>query len=182
MDAGRIMRTTVWEYGGITKPLKFLFLLITLFFIITPVSAEITKVFTQGDLAIYNKSYTIPTDGSTPYSLWTGAILLGIILILLSFTSGIYPNGEEGLVSILSWIPISYALYASFAVDVLQGFGVTSQCLGTSGEYVLMESHSVYHFDVVAICLFILLAFAIGNTYRIWVSQKNLQMIQTGEE
>jgi len=112
--------------------------------------------------------------------MWAGAIILGLILVLLSFMPGLYGSGEEGLVSIIAWIPIAFAFYTSFSVD-----RITSAGMGTiadsSNKFVLLEAHTVYHFDVVALCLLIFLAFAIGNTYRIWVSQKKLRELSEME-
>lgn len=168
--AGNAMKSPVLAYGGF-KSQKCLFLLISLFLVVSPVSASLDKVIPASDVAIYNQTYITHTGGTTPFVVWSGAILLGIILILLSFMSKMFPDGEEGLISILAWIPITYAIYTGFAVDMVTGFGVTSQ----QGQYVLMESHTVYHFDAVVVCLFILLAFAIGNTFRIWISQRKLR-------
>lgn len=171
------MRFPVWAHGGF-KSLKCLFLLALLLLLVSPSSAVLNKTFPISDNAIYNQSFIMNNDSSTPFIIWCGAIIIGIILILLSLMSGLFSNGEEGLVSILSWIPISYAIFSSFAVDMITGFGVTSQPdpgAGFVNEYALMELHTIYHFDVVAVCLFVLLAFAIGNTYRIWVSQKKLR-------
>jgi len=173
-DAGNIMRSPVLAHGG-ALPQKCLLLLIALILIVSPVMANIQKEIPSGSLAVYNKSFVIPTDGSTPFDIWILSITAGVLLVLLSLMSGLFQNGEEGLVSILAWIPISYAIFTSFSVDMLNGVGVSGQYHTTIYEYVMMESHTVYHFDVISVCLYILLAFAIGNTYRIWVSQKKLR-------
>lgn len=184
------MRTTVLAHGGMTTSLKCLFLLITLALLVAPASADIRKNFdVEGDMAIINQSYHLDNQGATPFVVWSGCILLGIVLVILSFMSGLFPNGEEGLVSILAWIPITYATYTAFAVDMMYGFGATSQIhsvgatQATYYEYVLMENHAVYHFDGIAVCLFIFLVFAVGNTYRIWLSQNKIrQLTQPDQE
>jgi hypothetical protein len=177
------MGPNVQAYVGGTLP-KCLFLLLLLTLIISPVYATVTKTIDSPDIAIYNRTMTLVSDGSTPIELWEAAIGLGLILILISFCSRLFENGEEGLVSIMAWLPIAYALYTSFTIDIITGSGVTSQCLGTSAEYVLMESHSIYQFTVPATFLFILLIFAIGNTYRIYAQQRRLRRDSqiTGEE
>jgi hypothetical protein len=174
------MRTTVLAYGGMQTSLKCLFLLLLFSLAVSPVLADVGTTLDPADDVYINKTYTLSSDNSTPFTMWVGAIALGIFLILLSFMSSLFPNGEEGLVSIIAWIPIAYALVSSFAVDKITSAGLGSVS-GASDKFVLLESHTVYHFDVVAVCLFILLAFAVGNTYRIWVSQTRYNQVISGE-
>jgi len=174
------MRTNVWaSVGGISPPKCLLFLLL-LTLVISPALAGVGTTLDPSDSVYINTTYKLSNDTSTPFSMWAGAILLGVFLVLLSFMSGFFPNGEEGLVSILAWIPIAFALFASFAVDRITSAGLGS-IGGTTNKFVLLESHTVYHFDVVAVCLVLLLAFAIGNSWRIWISQKKLRQLTETE-
>ena len=149
----------------------FLFLISLLIFtaVIMPVAATSTPVNVT-------KIYTIDGSGATPYSFWIGSILLGIALLVISFLH--FPAGEEGLVSIIAWIPIGFAMYAAFAVDVVSGGG------GISGpvEYIAVETHSVHSFPTIAVALFILLLFAIGNTIRIAGNLKKLNEMAQPEQ
>ena len=94
------------------------------------------------------------------------------MLIVLSFTQ--FPEGGEGLISILAWFPIAFAMYNSFSVDVIAGYGATSILSGSTQTFALMVGHTIYHFDVAAAGLFLLLLFALGNTVRIWLNAKRL--------
>ena len=121
-----------------------------------------------------NKTFTLDAGASTPVTLWMGAIVLGVILVLLSFLS--FPNGEEGLVSIGAWVPIAYAMYTSMSVDAITNAGTVASSAGITQ----VESHTIYQFNTFSIILLIVLAFAIGNTYRIWVSQKKMKELTEG--
>jgi lysylphosphatidylglycerol synthetase-like protein (DUF2156 family) len=121
-----------------------------------------------------NKTYTLDSSNSTPATLWVGAIVLGVILVILSFLS--FPNGEEGLVSIMAWIPIGFAMYTALSVDSITNAGTVASSIGITQ----VESHTIYQFNLIAMLLMIFLAIAIGNTYRIWVSQKKMKELTEG--
>lgn len=141
-----------------------------------PVSAaNVTHDMPSGQDLTVNKTYSLSTGGSTPAVMWFGAILIGLFLILISFVP--FPNGEEGLVSIMAWIPIAYAMYTSLKVDVITNAGTVVSTAGVTQ----VESHTIYQFSNEAVILLILFAAAIGNTYRIWVSQKKLRDLSNPE-
>jgi hypothetical protein len=144
----------------------FLFLISLLIFttIVSPAAATTPPVNVT-------RIYTIDESGATPYSFWIGCILAGLALLVISFIH--FPAGEEGLVSIIAWIPIGFAMYAAFAVDMVTGSGAGAAVSGTS-NYVAIEAHSVHSFPAVAVALFILLLGAIGNTIRIAGNLKKL--------
>lgn len=121
-----------------------------------------------------NKTFTLDGGGTTPVTLWLGAIILGIVLIILSFHQ--FGNGEEGLVSIMAWIPWAFAMYTSMAVDVITNAGTVSSTSGVT----MVESHTIYQFNLIAMLCLIGLAGAIGNTWRIWVSQKKMKELSEG--
>jgi hypothetical protein len=125
------------------------------------------------------KVYVLDESGTTPFNVWAGAIILGLILILISFLH--FPAGEEALVSIFAWIPIGYAMVTSFAVDTISGAGVGAGLAGTT-DVTSIEVHTVHHFDVIAVILFIVLAFAIGNTWRIAANQKRMSEMAQPEQ
>lgn len=186
------MNKNVRAYVGGTNLPKCLLLVILLSMIAVPVfgAPNFTPVFDITDHIHVNSSSRLSNDASTPFMVWVGAILIGLILVVLSLMGNkLFTNGEEGLVSIMAWFPIAFALYTSFAVDIVDGFGATGGANapvvnGTyaTNDWVLLVNHTVYHFDVAAIGLLIFLFFAFGNTYRIWVSQKKLTEISRVDE
>lgn len=113
-----------------------------------------------------NKTYVVEPTGTTPFNIWAGAILLGVALVIISFAK--WPDGTEGLISIISWIPIGFAMYTSFAVDRITSTGYSAASDGTP---ILIEMHTVSSYATVAIFLFVFLIFAIGNTWRIYGNQ-----------
>ena len=117
------------------------------------------------------KTYIIEPPGTTPFNLWGGAILLAVVLCIVSFIR--FPKGEEGLVSILSWIPAGYAMFTSFAVDRITSTGYS---VDASGVPVLLETHTVSSYPTIALLLMFFLAFLIGNTYRIYMYQVEERM------
>jgi hypothetical protein len=154
---------------------RYLFLvLVLLFFVQGVMAADPVHAIPMSQNLTVNKTFTLAAEGSTPVTLWLGAIVLGIVLVVLSFHD--FPNGEEGLVSIAAWVPIAYAMYTSYAVDSITNAGTVASSIGITQ----VESHTIYQFNTIAILLMIFLAAAIGNTYRIWVSQKKLKELTEG--
>jgi hypothetical protein len=137
-------------------------------FIASVHGAVMNQSFGATDVVTINQTYTLSNSPATPFIIWAAAGYLGILLLILSFFS--FPNGEEGLISILAWIPLAFTAFTSFSVDIVNGSGV----VGGSGIYTLIENHTVYSFNTIAILFFVTLAFAVGNTYRIWTTQKSL--------
>ena len=123
--------------------------------------------------------YILDESGTTPFNVWAGAILLGLALIIISFVH--FPHGEEGLISIMAWIPIAFSMFTSFAVETVSGTGVGAGLAGST-DITSVEVHTVHHFDVPAILLLIMLAFAIGNTYRIYANMKAMKEMSQAEE
>jgi hypothetical protein len=156
----------------IVKRMAFASLLAVL--IISGVSATAT-------VANVSRVYVLDQSGTTPFNIWAGAIILGLILILLSFMH--FHAGEEAIISILAWIPIGYAMVTSFAVDTVSG-SAGSGIAGSGGaaSFTPIEIHTIHHYDVIAVVLFIMLAFAIGNTYRIAVNQRKMQEMMNPEQ
>jgi hypothetical protein len=123
-----------------------------------------------------NRTFTLNTGTGTPSLLWFSAIIIGVLMILLSFHS--FPNGEEGLVSIAAWLPIAYAMFKAMSVDVITNAGTVVSSAGITQ----VESHTIYQLNTEATLLLVVLAAAIGNTYRIWVSQKKMKELTHPEQ
>ena len=149
-----------------------LFLLILLILVPGFVQANITtngtysQSFNESNTQVrINQSTTLYNYPATNWVLWIVSGILGLILFLLSLRTPQTKSGIEinTVISVLSWIPITFCGYASFAVDRLSSYGVTSQ----SGEYVLLENHIVYSFPVIGILMFVFLVVAVINTIRL---------------
>jgi hypothetical protein len=122
-----------------------------------------------------NRTTTIDTGQGVPSILWVGAIGLGFVLLILSIIIHT-EDGGEGIISIMAWLPFALAMYWSLRVDVITNAGVVATSTGTQ----MLESHTIYQLNLVAMLLMIMLALSIGNTYRLWVSQKKMKELAEG--
>jgi hypothetical protein len=121
--------------------------------IVAPASAAMVNTSTV---------YVLDQSATTPFTVWAGAIVLGGALLVLSLWH--FPGGEEDFVSVLSWFPLGFAMFTSFAVDTGTGTGVG---VSDAGEIIAVDVHQVHSYWPIAIALFVILVFAIANTYRI---------------
>jgi len=155
---------------------RYLGYVLLLVFLLTQgvTAANVTHDMPASQNLTVNKTFTLDGGGTTPVTLWLGGIVLGILLILLSFVH--FDGGEEGLVSIMAWIPLAFAMYTSNSVDAITNAGLAASASGITQ----VESHTIYQFNTISILCMIMLAFAIANTYRIWVSQKKLKELSEG--
>jgi len=167
-------------------------LLVTALLIIAfPVSAatnpNFTPVFDSDDQVHYNVSSHIDTSGATPFEVWGVAALTGLVLFFLSLkvSASTAEIERDALISVISWIPLAFTAYTSFAVDRITSFGVAGlvETQSPQGgiqfhEYVLLENHVIYHFDFIGILFAILFIIAIINTIRILAIHKSLRLQQ----
>ena len=155
---------------------RYLGYVLLLVFLLTQgvTAANVTHDMPASQNLTVNKTFTLDGGGTTPVTLWLGGIVLGIVLILLSFVH--FDGGEEGLVSIMAWIPLAFSMYTSNSVDAITNAGLAASASGITQ----VESHTIYQFNTISILCMIMLAFAIANTYRIWVSQKKLKELSEG--
>ena len=143
---------------------------ISLFFLILILAGMVAAVSAAPVEVSINKTYVIEPAGTTPFNLWVGSILLGVFLVLLSFLK--FRDGEEGLISVIAWIPIAFATFTSFAVDRITSTGYATDATGTP---ILIELHTVSSYPIIALVLLIMLVFAMGNTYRIAANQMTMK-------
>jgi hypothetical protein len=121
-----------------------------------------------------NQSFTLDDGKSTPRELWILSGLIGLFLFLVSMM-GVTSKGNlerNIIVSVMAWIPIGFCAYASFAINELVSFGVTSAMVVSGNvsnisEYVLLENHVLSSNPVVGILMFVFLVVAIVNTLRL---------------
>jgi hypothetical protein len=144
--------------------------------LIAPVSAgpDFNQSFTEGEIIHYNVTSTMDPGRTTPIEVWVTAALLGLGLFIASIrVSTSTPELErDAIISVMAWVPIGFTAATAFAVDRISSYGVTA---GTN-EYVLMEHHTIYHFDILGYLYAILLLFAIINTIRILALHKSLKL------
>jgi len=167
---------------SIPKPFNLLLLLIAFLVIIPAASALTTSnfstAFPAGDIVRFNTSYVLDRSNATPWELWIASGIIGLILFLLTLKTRLNTSDLEvdAIISVLAWVPIGYCSYASFAVDRLTSWGVTSQfaCGGdtTINTFVLLEQHTLYSEPIIGILMAVFFLVAIGNTIRILTMHK----------
>lgn len=170
-----------------TPPLYLFSIFLLFVLVITPsVAAVSNNTYTLGsnDLVRYNVSVSQAPTSSTPWDLWIISGFLGLVLFIYSLRSRTASADVEvdAIISVLAWVPIAFCSYASFAIDKLTSYGVTSQVqVPTCGDteqiqqFVLMEQHLLYTQPIIGVLMLVFLLIAIGNTLRIISLHRALQ-------
>jgi hypothetical protein len=144
----------------------FLFLFVVALIVSPVVAGNFSQEMNPSQVVYLNKTYVKNDSGAIPFNVWAGAIIAGLVLLILSFLK--FPRGEEGLISIMAWFPIGIALFSSFAVERITSAGIA---IDATGELIIIEQYTVTSYTTIALGLFVLLVFGFGNTYRIWAYQ-----------
>jgi hypothetical protein len=138
------------------QKISVLLLLFCVIALALPVSAAYNKTFLPTDTVIVNQSFVQdPTNGaSVPWTLWVGAGLTGLTLIVLSL---IRPKSQRMdyeiniILSVLAWPFIWYWTWGGLtSVDYIVGFVGIAQSvkadIGLQGSF--MTQHILYSFWV----------------------------------
>ena len=163
------------------KRLLILIAVLTLFLI--PLVSADTPNFTpvmannnQSNIVHVNWSYHQDDSPGTPFEIWLLAGLIGIGLVLLSLRARTASGQAEvdALIAVMAQPFLLFTAITSFAVDRITSYGVTSQVevVGASPasqvhEYVLLENHVLYHFDIIGICMLVAFIINFANIARI---------------
>ena len=114
-------------------------------------------------MVLYNVTSKLYSLNSTPWEVWLLAAAAGAFLFILSLrpseTSD--QNSQNIVLSIMAWIPIAFTALASFAVDRMTAIAMTAD------DASLIETHTVYSFDLVGYIFGVFLLVAIINTFRL---------------
>lgn len=152
---------------------KLLLLLVALLLCISPIAAtnaNFSVVFGPDDLATANVTYINSQGLATPLPVAAGVAILGIIMLVLSIMYK--PENGADILSILSVPPLLISAWQFLSIDIVTGYGVTSQAIcdmaiPESARFVLMENHTIYALYPVSILLIVLFVIAILNVYRV---------------
>jgi hypothetical protein len=137
-----------------------------------------TAINTTDNNVFYNQSYSLDQTNSVPWEIWwaSGLIGLGMFLLTLRARTTAMELEVDAIISATSLVPIAFCAWASLNIDRITGYGVTSQ----GNTYVLMVSHTLYSFPVIAVLVACLFIATLGNLFRI-LAQHKLFAIQTVE-
>lgn len=175
------MRTLGKLEGVITNPPRYLLLFcIVIFILLAPVCAEVTAQWDYAfnnsyDTAHYNISVQRQdhiSPNTTPWELFIGSLILGIVLFLYSIrqTSTLQDLEASIIIAVMSIVSIGYCCYASLSIDRITGYGVAATAfpMTNTTEYVYMENHLTYSEPVISILMLVFFFVAIGYTiYRV---------------
>lgn len=167
---------------------RAIFVLIFIALLASPVfahalSLNYTKLIQYPEQARYNQSYMIATGNSTSVYEWFFITILGLVFFILSLFASTKPenNQIDALLAALSTLPILISALTSTAIDVVTGYGATSQP-GTDPpstvDYIVtyvLENHTIYHFDLTSIFLWILFAVSVLNLIRILLNHRRYE-------
>lgn len=121
----------------------------------------------------YNTSYIIANQppGMTTPTVWMFFISVGIIALLLSRIST-EPTAKD-LAGIIATPILLISAIQAFAVDVVTGTVYTS---GTDAPYLgaIIQTHTIYHYDLIGVVLGILFVISIANLYLLWLESKRV--------
>lgn len=120
---------------------------------------------------VYNQSYINANQplAMTTQTVWLALVLLGVGLLVLSAV------GKSGMVhqdlcGILASLFLFVSMVGSWAVDTVTGYGVL-----TSGtRFVLMENHTIYHYDIYGYALAIVWVISLANIYRLILDYRRI--------
>lgn len=118
-------------------------------------------------MVLYNVTSKIYELNATPFEIWVLAGILGVILFLLSLR----PSEDKGdigrsiVISVMAWVPIAFTALTSFAVDKMTAIALTSD------DGTLMETHTIYSYDLIGYIFGAFLLVAIANTLRLVMLQ-----------
>lgn len=123
---------------------------------------------------------------SQPADIWilSGLIGLGLFLLSLRSRTSSMELEVDAIISVLAWAPIAFCSYASFAIDKMDAYGVTSQVAYAKvnsiqdHEYVMMTHHTIYSEPIIGFLMVIFLIVAIANTIRIISLHKSFKGVE----
>ena len=121
----------------------------------------------------YNTSYIIASQppGMTTPTVWMFFISVGIIALLLSRIST-EPTAKD-LSGIIAVPILLISSIQAFAVDVAKEPLYIPNVSSTNIGYVI-QTHEIYHYDLIGVVLGILFLISIANLYLLWLESKRV--------
>jgi len=147
-------------------------------------NANFTPIISYPVKAYINQSYVFDDQNAIPVSEWYSLITVGMVLFLASLYASTRPemNQIDGLLSAMSCLPMFVAAFTATALDEVTSYGAASSGNTTFPIFTLLENHTIYHFDMFGIVLWIFSFIATLNTIRIVVNHSKFdQMFQKGK-
>jgi hypothetical protein len=133
-------------------------------------------------VATLNQTYTLSDQPVTYVGIWFFDAIIGLVFFVLScwFSTKSDCGEIDSMFAAMSTVPLFIAAFNSSAVDVVTGYGTTSQVINGIMYVYYSEQHTIYHFDFTGIEMWILVVISILNLMRIMLNKRNQQVILTG--
>jgi hypothetical protein len=148
-------------------------------------SLNFTQNFSVNEVARANVTYILSTANSTSLYEFLIELIMGMGLFLLSLWASTKPemNEIDGILSAMSTLPLFVAAFTATSVEVVTSFGTDALYYNNITEWVLRENHTVYHFDITGIVLWMFSVIATLNTIRIVINHRKFnQMFEKERE
>jgi hypothetical protein len=120
---------------------------------------------------VYNQSFINANQPltMTTQTVWLALVLLGVGLLVLSAVgkSGMVHQDLSGILAAI-FLGVSFA--GSWAVDTVTGYGV----LVSGSKFVLMENHTIYHYDLYGFALGLVFLISLANLYRLFLDYRRV--------
>ena len=153
------------------------------------VNLNYTPVFDAiSDEAHVNISYMTANQPPLMTTQWVWLIFAigGVLLLIYSIKH--HEDMEGDLCGILAAIVTLISALQAFAVDTVTGYGVSALCetllangVCTKEEWVLIESHQIYHYDLWGYVLGIVFVICLANLFLLWLRHNRITN-QTSEQ
>lgn len=121
----------------------------------------------------YNTSYIIANQPPqmTTQTVWLATVLAGMSLLLLSRV--VQEPTFKDLAGVMAAPLLLLGAIQAFAIDVVTGIVMATD---TSVPYLgtIIETHTIYHYDLFGVIIGIFFALSLANLYLLWLDHKRL--------
>ena len=146
-----------------------------------------TMVSNKTDILHVNQSYIIADQNAISFNEWLFEVVLAFALffasIYASTQTGTMWREVDGLLSAMSCLPMFVAAFTCTAIDVVTGYGATStwSTVLNAPIFYLIENHTIYHYDITGIVLWVFSMIATLNTIRVVVNHRKFDQMFSGK-
>ena len=160
---------------------RYLLLLLVIALVLPLASAtNYTPIFDTTTSTVHvNQSYKLSDSNSTPWWMWGGFVILAFVCMFGSFVLSQKQRADLfGYIAPLPFLISALMCTGLSGVEMVTGYGVASSILNCEpiiSVYVLLENHTIYINNMVAIFLFIMFVVSLINCYRVYMEHELFQ-------
>lgn len=159
---------------------SIILVLILLAFLLSPiVSADYNPNFTplvdtMNNSVHANQTFILSQSHSTPMWVFIMVLFIGLFCFFVSLLVGIPRHADYfGYIAPFPILISALMCTGISGIDVVTGYGATS-LYGANNmpQYILLENHTIYILDVVALMLLIIFVISLLNTFRLYTEYR----------